>query len=102
MNLILDISITAVGAVVIEGGVLRSVLQDWTKHKSVKPKYHDDVSSVTLRQTKGSKSPELLSGLADQGPDMKQQNRIKTKGHYVGYDRNISWEDLAAGVQNIG
>ena len=64
MNLILDISITAVGAVVIEGGILRSVLQDWTKHKSVKPKYHD--VSVTLRQTKGSKSPDLLllSGLA--------------------------------------
>ena len=30
--------------------------------------------SVTVRQTKGSKSSALLSGLADHGPDMGERN----------------------------
>ena len=37
-------------------------------------------------------------GSDSQGPDMKEPYRKETKGHCVGYNRNISREDLAAGV----
>ena len=103
INLVLDISITAVGAVVIEGGVLKlakQLLQDWIKHN---PKYHF-YASATLRQTKGSKSPALLSGLADQGPDMDRSivderrhmirihNAVQCKLPIIGIFHDKTWQ----------
>ena len=102
INLVLDISITAVGAVVIEGSVLRLV-NNCYKTGSNNSKYRD-YASATLRQTKGSKSPALLSGLADQGPDMDRSilderrhmirihNAVQCKLPIIGIFHDKTWQ----------